>query len=71
LDYLVSAVFRTGTEKHLNSNLKIQSVLKREKILQSIKEPMWRKSKPKAKIEKPDYPILKIGVSYFSRTERV
>jgi hypothetical protein len=43
---------------------KIPGVLRHEKILKSIKEPIWRKSKPKAE-------VAKIRVSGFLRTDRV
>jgi hypothetical protein len=40
-----------------------------EKGLRSIKEPIWKKSKPKVK--KLDGPILDSGGSGFLRTDRV
>jgi hypothetical protein len=40
-----------------------------KKGLKGIKETRWKKSKPKP--QKPDYPVLDIGVSGFPRTNRV
>jgi hypothetical protein len=45
-------------------DLKIQGVLMHEKLLKGIKEPRWKKSKPKAE-------IAKIGLSVFSITDKV
>jgi hypothetical protein len=45
-------------------DLKISGVLKHGKILRSIKEPRWKKSKTKVM-------AAKTGVSNFSRTDKV
>jgi hypothetical protein len=40
-------------------DLKIQDILRHEKILKSEKEPIWRKSKPKAEVAKTKLPGFK------------
>jgi hypothetical protein len=39
-------------------DLKIQGVLRHEKILKGIKEPRWKKSKPKAEVTKTGLSLL-------------
>jgi hypothetical protein len=59
--------FRTGTRQELKlEDLKIQGVFRHGKGPRSIKEPRWRKSKPKADVAKTrtirfgilEYPIF-------------
>jgi hypothetical protein len=47
-------------------DLKNQGVLRDEKGIKGVKEPNWKKSKPKAEAKKSDCLILDTGVSNFS-----
>jgi hypothetical protein len=51
--------------------LKIQGVLRHGKGLTNIKELRWKKSKPKAELQKLDGPVLDSGGSSFLKTDRV
>jgi hypothetical protein len=51
--------------------LKIQNVLRHGKGLKSIKEPIWKKSKPEAEVTKIGLSDFYTGVSGFPRTDRV
>jgi hypothetical protein len=51
--------------------LKIQGVLRHGKGLTNIKELRWKKSKPKAELQKLDGPVLDSEGSSFLKIDRV